>query len=807
MSPSLPRAANPSSFRRVAVLGAGVMGAQIAAHLVTARIPVILFDLPAKEPLPKSDIAAKAIANLAKLSPAPLAVPEAAQYIDAANYEEHLARLSECDLIIEAIAERMDWKQDLYRKVAPHVAADAIFASNTSGLSITSLATTLPDNLKSRFCGVHFFNPPRYMYLVELVPHSAPNSATDPAVLDRLEAFLTVTLGKGVIRAKDTPNFIANRYGIFSMLATMKNAEKFGLGFDVVDDLTGPRIGRAKSATFRTADVVGLDTMAHVVKTMHDTLADDPWHSLFVPPPWLSALIAKGALGQKTRAGIYTKKGPDILVLDLAKGDYGPSGGKASDAVKEILKKRNPAERVAGLRASTDPHAQFLWSIFRDLFHYCAYHLDTVADNARDVDLAIRWGFGWDAGPFETWQAAGWKNVAGWIAEDIAAGKALSSAPLPAWVLARAGVHAPEGAYSVARNTLVPRSTLPVYARQLFPPRVIGEKSSAAGTTVHEDDCVRIWTDANEPGGGDVLILSYKTKLHVVSEAIMAATVRAIAMAESGYKGLVIWHPDEPFCAGADLASLGPALQAGQFDKLERVVNSFQQMTMALKYARVPTIAAVRGLALGGGAEIAMHCARIVASLESYFGLVEVGVGLLPAGGGCKEFALRATQDAKGAAYAFDFLKNNFQTIALANVSKSAEEARALGFMRPSDLVVLNTNELLYVAMAQARAMFESGYAAPLRPRGIAVVGRSGIATIESQLVNMRDGGFISKHDFSIGMAIAEAICGGTVEAGSLVDEQWLLDIERRHFVAFLKNPLTQQRIVSMLQTGKPLRN
>ncbi len=346
------------------------MGAQIAAHLANAGIPVVLFDLAAKEGDPNG-LVAKAIAGLARQEPAPLAAKDRAASIEAANYGDGLGRLGECDLVIEAIAERLDWKRDLYEKIAPHVAANAILASNTSGLSLAALSAAVPAALRTRFCGIHFFNPPRYMYLVELI--AAPE--TDAALLDALEAFLTTALGKGVIRAKDTPNFIANRIGIFSVLATMKHTEAFGLGFDVVDALTGPAIGRAKSATYRTADVVGLDTMAHVVKTMFDTLPDDPWHALFATPPTLAALVAQGALGAKAKAGFFRKVGKDIQVLDPAARDYRAAAGQVAPEVAELLKIRSPAEKFAKLRASAHPQAQFLWAIFRDLFHYSAYHL------------------------------------------------------------------------------------------------------------------------------------------------------------------------------------------------------------------------------------------------------------------------------------------------------------------------------------------------------------------------------------------------------------------------------------------------
>ena len=403
--------------RRAAVLGAGVMGAQIAAHLANAGVDTVLFDLAAKDGNPDG-VVLKAIANLGKLSPAPLASKALAGAIVPANYHTGLALLEGCDLVIEAIAERMDWKQDLYKRIAPHVAPHAVLASNTSGLGINALADVLPEEMRHRFCGVHFFNPPRYMHLAELIPARG----TDPAILDALETFLTTQLGKGVVRAKDTPNFIGNRIGVFSILATMHHTAESGLGFDTVDALTGPAIGRPKSATYRTADVVGLDTMAHVIKTMADTLPDDPWHRHFKAPAWLEALVSKGALGQKAGAGIYSKRGKDILVLDLKAQDYRPNAAEVAPEVAAMLKEKDPAKKFAALRASEHPQARFLWAVFRDLFHYSAFHLASIADTARDVDLAIRWGYGWNLGPFETWQAAGWKLVADWIAEDLVAG-------------------------------------------------------------------------------------------------------------------------------------------------------------------------------------------------------------------------------------------------------------------------------------------------------------------------------------------------------------------------------------------------
>ncbi|HEX8756397.1 MAG TPA: 3-hydroxyacyl-CoA dehydrogenase NAD-binding domain-containing protein, partial [Steroidobacteraceae bacterium] len=511
-------------IRKAAVLGAGVMGAQIAAHLLDARVPTILFDLPAKEG-DKSGIVRKAIEGLKKLQPSPLAGRDTATLIRAANYDEHLSLLAGCDLVIEAIAERLDWKTDLYRRIAPHLGPRAIFASNTSGLAIAKLAEALPPQLRPRFCGVHFFNPPRYMHLAEIIPCEE----SQPAVLDALERFLVTTLGKGVIRAKDTPNFVANRLGVFSMLATIANAEKFGIPFDVVDDLTGPRLGRPKSATFRTADVVGLDTFAHVVKTMQDSLPEDPWHALFRSPPWLTRLIEAGALGAKTRSGIYRKKGNDLRVLDPASGEYVEAGRKADGSVVEILKLADPAERLRRLRASDHPQAQFLWACLRDVFHYSAHHLAEIAHSARDVDFAIRWGFGWKTGPFEIWQAAGWPQVARWIEEDIAAGKALAGVPLPAWARQadRQGVHFPAGSYDAAGNRLVGPSTLDVYRRQLWPETVLGAAPRTLGDTVYENAGVRAFTT-----GDDVLVVSFKTKAHSISPDVLEGLNRALDLAE-----------------------------------------------------------------------------------------------------------------------------------------------------------------------------------------------------------------------------------------------------------------------------------
>ncbi len=823
-------------IRRVAVLGAGVMGAQIAAHLVNANVETLLFELPAEKD-PNAN-ATSAIENLVKLEPSPLAGPARSGYIKAANYREHLGLLHDCDLVIEAIAERMDLKADLYLRIFPHLNSRAMLASNTSGLSINQLAGTLPEPFRSRFCGMHFFNPPRYMHLVELIACRE----TDANLLDGLETFLVSTLGKGVVRAKDTPGFIANRIGVFSMLTTRYHAQKYNLGFDLVDAMTGRYLGRPKSATFRTLDIVGLDVFSRVVDNMRENLTDDPWHRHFELPGWFSHLLEQGALGQKTRRGIYQKIGKEIHVLDLHTNEYRQSDAKVDEGVRRILSERDWAKKLAGLRMSPHRQAQFLWAIFRDVFHYCALHLEQIADNARDVDFAVRWGFGWEKGPFEIWQEAGWQQVAGWISADIEQGLAMSDVPLPGWASdpLRNGVHDGEGSYSPSGRSQTARPDLPVYRRQMFPDRLSGEPG-IHGETIFETDEVRMWRMED-----DIAILSFKSKMHTLGIGVLDGMLRAVEEAERNYGALIIWQTEPPFSYGADLLQLMQGVQpfedgiigrmkqaasrvkytiagggglnelfdaaTGNVLHVEAVVEKFQGVAQRLKYSEVPVIAAVDGLALGGGCEFSLHCARIVATLESYIGLVEVGVGLLPSGGGCKEMALRAFKEAErfardGRIEVSPYLRRYFQNIAMGEVSKSAEWAREMGYIRDSDRIVMNRFELLHVAHREARALNATAYRPPLHERKIAVAGRTGIATLKAAMVNMKEGGFISDHDYEIGCRIAETLCGGDVDAGTLVDEQWLLDLERRNFMELLVNFKTRDRIEYMLKNGKPLRN
>lgn len=785
----------PFHIKKVAVLGAGVMGAQIAAHCVNAGIETLLFDLPAKEGSP-NELVSKAIANLGKLKPAPLATAETANFLQAKNYEQNMADLADCDLVIEAIAERLDWKEDLYRRIAPHLSKHCILVSNTSGLSVNRLSTVLPEALREHFCGVHFFNPPRYMHLAELIPAET----TAAHLVDNLEAWLTSYLGKGVIRAKDTPNFIANRIGVFSLLATIHHAQAMKLGFDEVDALTGPLLGRPKSATFRTMDVVGLDTMQHVVHTMEEQLKDDPWHPLFKLPNWFTQLVNDGHLGQKTGQGIYRKAGKTIEVYDLELGNYRAAKGEVSQELAGIMKTTDPVERMQQLIASNDKQAKFITACYRDLFHYCAYHLQGIANNVRDVDLAIRWGFGWQQGPFETWQIAGFTEMLESIKNAISSKENLSQAMLPDWISEIDSFYNKEGAYSPQEKTHKTRSRLPVYQRQFFPDKVIKEGSHPK-TTLFENEGVHLWHLKD-----DVAVLNFKSKANTIGQAVLEGLEIALEKAENTCKGMIIHQSDiANFSSGADLRGIAELLKAKRMGAVDEMISQFQRMVMRLKYSTIPVVAALRGRALGGGCELMMHCDSVVAAFESYPGLVEIGVGLLPAGGGCKEAAMRAACKAKNADIMV-FIQPYFQQIATAAVAGSAPEAKQFGYLRSRDFWVMNANEVLFAALAEVERLHAANYQPPLKAR-FKVAGREGHARLQAGLVNWLEGGFISQHDYFLANQIAQVICGGEVNQGELVDEKWMLHLEKKAFLTLAETSLSQARITHLLETGKPLRN
>ncbi|MBA4697281.1 MAG: 3-hydroxyacyl-CoA dehydrogenase/enoyl-CoA hydratase family protein [Legionella sp.] len=782
-------------IKKIAVLGAGVMGAQIAAHCVNAGIQTFLFDLDAKE-ADKNELVKKAIAHLQALKPTPLASKNIAELLQPCNYDEHLETLMECDLVIEAIAERMDWKESLYQKITPFLRSSAVLVTNTSGLSVNRLAEVLPEEQRERFCGVHFFNPPRYMHLAELIP----SAKTNPFLVDALETWLTRYLGKGVVRAKDTPNFIANRIGIFSLLITLHHADAYGLGFDEVDALTGALIGRPKSATFRTMDVVGLDTMKHVIDTMQDQLAEDPWHGLFQLPQWMLELINQGHLGQKSGQGIYRKLGKNIEVYDQSTKSYRPAQTNISGEVSQIMKMKDYHQRMKCLLACEEKQAQFLMACYRDLFHYSAFHLETIADSVRDIDLAMRWGFGWQEGPFESWQKSDLAWMRNVIETNISKDFALASKVLPTWVAKTEQFYLSNSAYSPVKSKFIARSNLPVYKRQFFPDRLLDE-AAPTFPTLFENDALRLWCLPNDVG-----ILSFKTKANTIGRGVVDGLNKAIEAAEAACSGLVIYQFDPVnFSAGANLQEVLGFLQANDMVSVEQMLVDFQTVLMRMKYSHLPVVAAVRGRALGGGCELLMHCDRVVASLESYPGLVEMGVGLIPAGGGCKEMALRAAQKTHPQNL-FTTIQPYFQQIATGFVAASAIEGTEKGYFKENTHCIMHREEVLYAAVAEVSAMQALNYQAPLKTN-FQVAGREGHAKLQAGLINWLEGSFISAHDYFLANELASVICGGDVNQGEWVNEEWMLALERKAFMKLAETPLSQARMQHLLETGKPLRN
>jgi len=777
-------------IKKIAVLGAGVMGAQIAAHCVNAGFQTLLFDLAATKG-EHNAIVDKAILQLKKMKPSPLATAKTAEKITPCNYDDNLGDLLSCDLIIEAIGEKMEWKKALYERICSSLHANAILVSNTSGLSINALAEVLPEKHRRQFCGVHFFNPPRYMHLAELIP----SVSTDPALLDFMETWLTRYLGKGVVRAKDTPNFIANRIGVFSLLATMHHADAFGLGLDEVDALTGSLIGRPKSATFRTMDVVGLDTMQHVVHTMQELLKNDPWHALFTLPNWLVQLIEKGYLGQKVGQGVYRKKGKEIEVYDVSLGQYRLAGKGVSDQVTAIMKCTNPVERMEKLMTCENPQARFLTACFRDLFHYSAFHLSEIAHTVRDVDLALRFGFGWQLGAFETWQTVGIEPMRQLILEG-----AIVDAPLPNWLDQRNAFYVDGKAFCPTTSTFETNSQLPVYQRQIFPATTITAPKFQP-KIMYENDGLCAWYIED-----DIAVVSFKTKSNTIGQSVLDGLNEVIDRAEKLNCGIILHqHDANNFSSGANLREILGLMQTNQWTTLEKMVETIQNLALRLKYTSIPTIAAIRGRVLGGGCELMLQCDAVVAAFESYPGLVEAGVGFIPAGAGSMTFARRAAMRAQDGDV-MPYIKSYFEQIATATVASSTPDALHRGFLKRTDEWVMHVDEVLFTAVAKLKYLRAANYIPPIQPH-FSVAGREGKAVLQLGLVNWLEGGFISQHDYFLANQLAHVICGGDVPAGTLVNETWMLKLEREAFMQLAQTPLTQARVQYILETGKPLRN
>lgn len=762
-------------IRQIGVVGAGAMGAGIAALAASAGIPVVLLDVPG--PKDRGGPARDGLQRAVKAKPAAIMHPGRAALVRTGNTEDDLGLLAECDWIIEAIVEQPGPKQALYARLEALLPPHVIVSSNTSGIPMAVLLHDRDPAFASRFLGTHFFNPPRYMHLLEVIP--TPQTA--PAVLETVRTFAERVLGKGVVIAKDAPGFIANRIGVAGMVRTMRLMERHGLGIDDVDALTGPFLGRPKTATFRTGDLSGLDILTYVSGGLAQATGED-----FTLPAWVHGLVKDGALGDKAKRGFYQKAGDAITVFDWTTGAYRPTRKLANASVEALGKCKLP-ERLARVGELTGPEGAFVRDLLAETAHYILTTAPSLAHDLVSVDRAMTWGYGWDHGPVELfdWLGADWLRAA--FAE-----RGLAVPPL----LDRATAGFRRGGEAIGVDgTYVPLPPIPG-ALPLDPLR--------RGPTL-----VKRFDGANLLDLGDgVLNVEFRGKMNALGQGPVDAIHHALDLAEAGrYVGVTLANDDpRTFSAGADLLSVIVGVNTADWATLEQAIHRFQQTSMRLRRSPVPTVSAPFGLTLGGGCEFSMHCDRVQAHAELYMGLVEVGVGVIPGGGGTKELAVRFTQELAGyeEADAFEGIKRAFKAIALAQTSTSALEAQALGLLRRGDRITMNRDRL--VADAKARVLDLAPDYVPPPPATIRALGREGFGNLQYALWAAAEGGQATPHDLVVGRHVAYVLCGGDGPP-RMVTEQDLLDLEREAFLSLLGTAATQARITHMLKTGKPLRN
>ncbi|MFH1852754.1 MAG: 3-hydroxyacyl-CoA dehydrogenase NAD-binding domain-containing protein [Candidatus Neomarinimicrobiota bacterium] len=779
-----------NKIEKVAVLGAGVMGAQLAGHLANAGIPSLLFDI-------SQELAEKGVEVLGKLKPAPLYKPKNAELIKPCNYNDHLELLKEADWILEAVAERLDIKKKVFGNIAPHLKDTVIISSNTSGIPLADLVGTLPEKFRSRFLITHFFNPPRYMRLLELVK----GEQTDQEVYDFIADFGENVLGKGIVHAKDTPNFIGNRIGVYGMMKTIQQAQVMNLTVEEVDKLTGTIVGRAKSATFRTADVVGLDTLAHVAQTSYDKGAGDEERNLFQVPAVLKNLIDAGNLGQKTKAGFYKKVEKDILSIDLQSGEYTPQKQVRFDGFRLAKDRQTIGEKIAALTYSEDKAGKFFWEILAATLIYSAKRIPEISDDIVNIDNAMKWGYGWELGPFETWDTIGVRRS---VERMKAEGKAV-----PAWVTEMlAGGRTSFYNFEDGAKTYY---DLPVKKSAAVP---LSDKAIFLNLEKQKGNLIkRGWSASLIDLGDGVIDVEFHSVLtpgfNPIDGSILDMVNQGLDLLETGrYKGMVLGHQNGNFSVGANLALILGYAENGEYDNLEKTSKLFQDIAQRIRFAKAPVVAVPFQLCLGGGFEITAPAAHRVASAETYIGAVEVGVGLIPGAGGNLRLLLNLLANAgKKPQSPFQLAQNAFQTIGFAKVATSAEEAKYVGYFLKTDTIVLNSEHLIKVAKDKVLELAE-GYQPPVYRDDIKLPGAGGRTAMNLAIKGFKMQGKLSDHDEKIGQKLAWVLTGGD-RAGltKKVDEQYLLDIEREAFVSLAGEPLSQARMKHMLKTGKPLRN
>ncbi len=788
-------------IERIAVLGSGVMGSAIAAHFANAGISSLVLDIVPQAPNEaeraaglgldspevRNRIARESVRALSKTKPAPLFVARRIGLIEVGNLEDDLPRIREADWVIEAVKEDLEIKRAVLESVAPHLGPDAVLSTNTSGLALHEMAEVLPADLRRRFLGTHFFNPPRYMKLLEIIP----TRHTDAEIVDGISRFANERLGKGVVPAKDTPNFIANRIGVHSVMTILGLVQELGLQIEEVDAITGPPLGRPKTATFRLADLVGLDTLLFVARTVHDVARDDESRQTFVAPDFFVMMVKGGLLGRKSGAGFYKKVKQEILVLDLDKLDYREAIKPDLPELQELKRLDDAGVRVRTLLEGSGRSADLAWKFLAPTLSYSALRLGEIADDASTIDRAIELGFNWELGPFALWDALGFRKTT----ERLRA----EGHGLPDWVdeLYDSGAvgfyHEKDGIRH--SPTCRPGTTVPVAhdpRAVSFPALHRAEKEVRGNASASLIDL-----------GDGILGLEFHSKMNAIDTEIMEMIESAVDEAERNWEGIVIANDGVNFCAGANLKLLAELAQRQDWKGIEGIVVGFQSALNHLERSAIPVVVAPHGMALGGGAEVVLAGNRVQAAAESYIGLVEVGAGLLPAGGGCLRLYRRHVV---AQADPYPALRTVFETIGMAKASSSAEEARDLGFLGPADGWSMNGDHRVSAAKATALALARSGYA-PSAPAALPVMGRGGVALIESALHNMLEGRFITEHDRKIGREIARVLSGGDVAGPTSVSEQHILDLERESFLHLCGEPKTHARIESLLKTGKPLRN
>lgn len=797
-------------IKKVAVLGSGVMGSRIACHFANIGVPVLLLDIAPKEltadeekkglkldaPAVRNRIVNSALQAAVVANPSPLYRKSEASRIKTGNFDDNLKEIATCDWVIEVVVERLDIKKSLYERVEQFRKKGTLITSNTSGIPIHLLAEGRSEDFKENFAGTHFFNPPRYLKLLEIIP----TPETKPEVVDFLLHYGDLYLGKTVVLAKDTPGFIANRVGVFALLDAMQTMQKLGLTVEETDKLTGPVIGHAKSATLRTSDVVGLDTTINVANGLAQGLPNDEAKDVFVLPDFVKQMGENKWLGDKTGQGFYKKvKGEggksEIHALDLNTLEYKPSQ-KVKFATLELTKSIDKlADRFKVLVSGKDKAGEFYRLSFGSLFAYVSNRIPEIADQLYKIDDALRAGFGWELGPFETWDALGvqagidlakaaGRTVAPWVEEMLAAGN-------PTFYKVENGVRKFYDKESKAYQ--------PVAGVENF---IILDNLRASGKV--------LWKNAGASVidlGDGILNVEFHSKMNSLGTDVIQGLLKGVEMAEAGYRGLVVGNDAPNFSAGANLGLVYMQALEQEFDELNLMIQQFQQAMMRMRYSSIPVVGTPHGLTLGGGCELNLHCDRVVASAESYIGLVEFGVGLIPGGGGTKEMTLRTAAKYEEGEPELNLLRNTYMTISTAKVSTSAAEAFDLGFLRRGDEIVVNPNRVIAQAKAAAIELADAGYSQPTPKTNIKVHGKGALAMFKTGVYAMKEGKYISEHDQKIADKLAYVMCGGDLSSPTEVSEQYLLDLEREAFLSLCGERKTLERIQSILTTGKPLRN